>query len=351
MAMQVGMRQWLCAGLAALALALSVPAFAADTSSAQEQAARQQTQPGNNAPVWRDVRGGDNAYQTTQVRGVESAVLVQTEGETWRQVRNGLVTVYGGWLLVVIMAIIGAFYAWKGPIKLHEKPTGRQMLRFNAWDRMVHWGAAISFILLAVTGTIILFGKFILLPVIGYTLFAWLAILAKNVHNFVGPVFAFCVILMFITFVKDNFPKAHDLKWLAKFGGLLTDEHVPSDRFNAGEKVWFWLGVTLLGIVVSITGFILNFPNFEQGRELMQQANVIHAVAAVLFLTMALSHIYLGTVGVEGAYEAMRTGYVDEIWAKEHHEYWYRDAIAENKSGGGAAKPAAASAMKEGWKQ
>jgi formate dehydrogenase subunit gamma len=351
MAMQVGMRQWLCAGLAALALALSVPAFAADTSSAQEQAARQQTQPGNNAPVWRDVRGGDNAYQTTQVRGVESAVLVQTEGETWRQVRNGLVTVYGGWLLVVIMAIIGAFYAWKGPIKLHEKPTGRQMLRFNAWDRMVHWGAAISFILLAVTGTIILFGKFILLPVIGYTLFAWLAILAKNVHNFVGPVFAFCTILMFITFVKDNFPKAHDLKWLAKFGGLLTDEHVPSDRFNAGEKVWFWLGVTLLGIVVSITGFILNFPNFEQGRELMQQANVIHAVAAVLFLTMALSHIYLGTVGVEGAYEAMRTGYVDEIWAKEHHEYWYRDAIAENKSGGGAAKPAAASAMKEGWKQ
>jgi formate dehydrogenase subunit gamma len=351
MAMQLGIRQWLCAGLAALALVLSAPSFAADTGSAQEQAARQQSQPGNNAPVWRDVRGGDNAYQTTQVRGVESAVLVQTEGETWRQVRNGLVTVYGGWLLVVIMAIIGAFYAWKGPIKLHEKPSGRQLLRFSAWDRMVHWGAAISFILLAVTGTIILFGKFILLPVIGYTLFAWLAILAKNVHNFVGPVFAFCTIMMFITFVKDNFPKAHDLKWLAKFGGLLSDEHVPSDRFNAGEKVWFWLGVTLLGIVVSITGFILNFPNFEQGRELMQQANVIHAVAAVLFLTMALSHIYLGTVGVEGAYEAMRTGYVDEIWAKEHHEYWYRDAIAENKSGGGAASPATASAMKEGWKQ
>lgn len=349
--MHVGIRQWLCAGLAALALALSVPVFAADTGSAQEQAARQQTQPGNNAPVWRDVRGGDNAYQTTQVRGVESAVLVQTEGETWRQVRNGLVTVYGGWLLVVMMAMIGAFYAWKGPIKLHEKPTGRQMLRFNAWDRMVHWGGAISFILLAVTGTIILFGKFILLPVIGYTLFGWLAILAKNVHNFVGPVFAFCTVMMFVTFVKDNFPKGHDLKWLTKFGGLLTDEHVPSDRFNAGEKVWFWLGVTLLGIVVSITGFILNFPNFEQGRELMQQANVIHAVAAVLFLTMALSHIYLGTVGVEGAYEAMRTGYVDEIWAKEHHEYWYREAIAENKSGGGATKPAAASAMKEGWKQ
>jgi formate dehydrogenase subunit gamma len=350
--MQFGIRQWLGAGLLGLLLALGMPAVAADTSSAQEQAARQQVQPGNNAPVWRDVRGGDNPYQTSQVRGVESTVLVQPEGETWRQVRNSLVTVYGGWVLVVIMAIIGGFYAWKGPIKLHEKPTGRQLLRFGAWDRMVHWGVAISFILLAITGTIILFGKYILLPVIGYTLFAWLAILAKNVHNFVGPVFAVCTVLMFVTFVKDNFPKAHDMKWLAKFGGLVSGEHVPSDRFNAGEKIWFWLGVTLMGVVVSVTGFILNFPNFEQGRELMQQANVIHAVAAVLFLTMALSHIYLGTVGVEGAYEAMRTGYVDEIWAKEHHEYWYRDAVAEHdKSGGGATSPVAASAMKEGWKQ
>lgn len=349
--MQSSIRQWLCAGLAALALGLSLPVSAADTSSAQEQAQRQQVQPGNNAPVWRDVRGGDNPYQTTQVRGVETVVLVQPEGETWRQVRNNLVTIYGGWLLVLIMAVIGGFYWWKGPIRLHEKPTGRQMSRFSSWDRMVHWGVAISFVLLAVTGTIILFGKHVLLPVIGYTLFSWLATLSKYIHNFVGPVFAFCTVLMFVTFVKDNFPKGHDIKWLAKFGGLVSGEHVPSDRFNAGEKIWFWLGVTLLGIVVSVTGFILNFPNFEQGRELMQTANVIHAIAAVLFLTMGLSHIYLGTVGVEGAYEAMRTGYVDEIWAKEHHEYWYRDELKRQGSGGGAAKPAAASPMKEGWKQ
>lgn len=347
--MQVRIRQWLWVVLALLCGWLSAPALAADTGSAQEQAARQQTQPGNNAPVWRDVRGGENQYQTTQVRGVESGVLMQTAGETWRQLRNGPITLYGGWLIVLVMAAIGVFYWLKGPIKVREQPTGHRLLRFGAWDRMVHWGAAISFVLLAVTGTTILFGKHIVLPIIGYTLFAWLAILAKNVHNFVGPVFAFCVILMFITFVKDNFPKVHDLQWIAKFGGLISGEHVPSERFNAGEKVWFWLGVTLLGIVISVTGFILNFPNFEQGRALMQQANVIHAIAAVLFLTMALSHIYLGTVGVEGAYEAMRTGYVDETWAREHHELWLQEVTAQNK-GGGAAKPAAASALKEGWK-
>jgi len=347
--MQVRARQWLMVVLASLMCAV-VPAqvMAADTSSAQEQATRQQTQPGNNQPFWSDVRGGDNAYQTTQVRGIESSVLVQSAGETWRQLRNGPITNYGGWLIVGVMILIGAFYAWKGPIKLHEKPTGRRLLRFGSWDRMVHWGAAISFVLLAVTGIIILFGKHILLPIFGYALFSWLAILAKNIHNFVGPVFAFCTILLFVTFVKDNLPKLHDLKWFAKGGGLLTGEHVPSGRFNAGEKAWFWIGVTALGIVVSATGFILNFPNFEQGRELMQQANVIHAIAAVVFMAMSLGHIYIGTLGTEGAYEAMRTGYVDEVWAKEHHEYWYQET-AGNK-GGGAASPAAASALKEGWK-
>ncbi len=347
--MQVRIRQW----LVVLALAcgtIAIPAAAQpEPGSAKEQAAQQQTQPGNNQPFWSDVRGGDNPYQTTQVRGIESSILVQPAGETWRQLRNGPITIYGGWMIVAVMILIGGFYSWRGQIKLHDQPSGRRILRFGAWDRMVHWGAAISFVLLAVTGIIILFGKHILLPIFGYTLFAWLAILAKNIHNFVGPVFAFCTVLMFVTFVKDNLPKAHDVKWLTKAGGLVSGEHVPSGRFNAGEKAWFWIGVTLLGIVVSVTGFILNFPNFEQGRALMQQANVIHAIVAVLFMAMSLGHIYIGTIGTEGAYEAMRTGYVDEVWAREHHELWYRETVANNQ-GGGATNPAAASALKEGWK-
>lgn len=347
--MRLSVTRWFAALLAAWLCLFAGMATAADTSSAQEQAQRQTVQPGNNAPVWRDVRGGDNPYQTTQVRGIESSVLMQTAGETWRQLRNGPITIYGGWLIVLMMAVIGIFYSVKGPIRLHGQPTGRKLLRFGPWDRMVHWGAAISFVLLAVTGIVILFGKHILLPVIGYTLFAWLAVLAKNVHNFVGPVFAFCTILMFVTFVKDNLPKAHDFQWFAKAGGLFSGQHVPSSRFNAGEKSWFWIGVTLLGVVVSVTGFVLNFPNFEQGRELMQQANVIHAIAAVVFMTLSLGHIYMGTLGVEGAYDSMRTGYVDEAWAKEHHELWYQEVAANNKGGGGAARPVTASALKEGW--
>jgi formate dehydrogenase subunit gamma len=168
--------------LAGLVLALSVltvaqPALAADR--VQEQVQRQETQPLNNAPVWRDVRGGDiNQYQTTQVRGVESSVLVQSEGEIWRQVRNGPITVYGGWLLVAVLLLLGAYFAIKGPIRLPEKPSGRLMPRFSPWDRIVHWSTAITFILLSVTGMITLFGKYVLLPVFGYALFSWIASLA-----------------------------------------------------------------------------------------------------------------------------------------------------------------------------
>ena len=326
-------------------------ALAAEEGGAKAQAERQAVQPLNNAPVWRDVRGGDNPYQTTQVRGVETAVLVQTEGEIWRQIRNGPITIYGGWLLVLVVAALAVFYWWKGPLKLREKPTGRLIERFNGWERIVHWSTAITFIILALTGIITLFGKYVLLPIFGPTLFSWVATLGKALHNFVGPLFAVCTVLMFVTWVKDNLPTADDLRWVLKGGGLFTGEHVPSARFNAGQKSWFWLGVTVLGIVASVTGFILNFPNFEQGRLIMQQANVIHSVSAVLFIALSLGHIYVGTIGIEGAYATMRNGQVDEAWAKEHHEYWYNDVMTQkNRGRGSATSPAAAAPMKEGWR-
>ena len=335
---------------------LLAPQFAAGADTpAKEQAERQLTQPLNNAPVWRDVRGGDNPNQTTQVRGVETKVLVQTEGEIWRQVRNGPVTFYGGLLLVVIGAVIGLFHWIRGPIKLHARPAGRRIQRFTDWERLVHWSTAISFVILAVSGVIILFGKYVLLPMFGYSVFSWLAILSKNLHNFVGPLFIFCVVAMFVAYVKDNVWKSYDFKWFKNAGGMLGGEHVPSGKFNAGEKTWFWVGLFLLSIAVGVTGVILDFPNFGQGRGTMQLATVVHAVAAVLYVALSFGHIYMGTVGVEGAYDSMRIrggdGSVDEAWAKEHHEYWYNEALVNRgRAGSGAPSAARASSMKEGWK-
>lgn len=311
-----------------LALLLAPFAHAADAGGAKEQAQRQLTQPGNNAPVWRDVRKGENAYQTTQVRGVETNILVQTAGETWRQIHSGPLPLYGGLLLIAMLLLISGYYRWKGPLRLREKPTGRLIERFSDWERLVHWSAAISFVILAVSGLILTFGKYVLLPVFGYTLFSWLAIIGKNLHNFIGPLFIFCTLVMFVTYVKDNVWRVADFAWLTKAGGLLSGEHVPSGRFNAGEKIWFWFGVTLLGLVSGVSGLLLNFPNFEQTRFVMQLANVVHAISAMLFIAVALAHIYIGTLGANGAYEAMRTGYVDEMWAKEHHQTWYEEVKA-----------------------
>ena len=352
----------------AFMIALLPQAYAAEQQSNRQQGAAQQpeaakgqpaevqrqvTQPLNNAPYWRDVRGGDkNPYQTTQVRGIETNVLIQTEGELWRRIRNGPITVYGGWLIVLVAIAIGLFYWRKGRIMLHEPKTGRLLVRFSPWERTIHWATAISFVILAVSGIVMLFGRYVVLPLFGYTIFSALAILGKNLHNFVGPLFSLCIVLMIVTYAKDNLPQRGDWLWVRKFGGLLTGEHVPSWRFNAAEKSWFWIGVTLLGLIVSVTGYILDFPNFGQARETMQLTNVIHAVAAVVFIALSFGHIYLGTIGMEGAYDTMRHGVADETWAKEHHEYWYQQQVAKriDTAAGNAAATAPAEAMKEGWK-
>jgi formate dehydrogenase subunit gamma len=306
------------------AVALMLLPFAGTSVAQQEtQQQRAQSQPYNNAPTWRDVRSGKEEY--TSIKGRETGVLVQTYGETWRQLKNGWVTPIVGWAVALVVLVIGAFYRWRGSIKVHGAPTGRLIQRFTPFERYVHWVLAISFSILGITGLIIMLGKYVLLPVIGYTLFGWLTQLSKHLHNFAGPVFVVSLLMFIVMFVKDNLPRFYDIGWLLKAGGMISGEHVPSGKFNAGEKMWFWGGVVVLSLIVSASGLILDFPNFDQVRAVMIQANVVHAVAAGAVMAISLGHIYLGSIGLEGAYDAMRYGYVDEAWAKEHHEYWYND--------------------------
>ncbi len=325
--------------LLALLLGIAAPSFAADMAA--EQAQRQVEQPLNNAPVWHEVRGGQANY--TSDRGVEAGVLIQPGGETWRQLRNGPVARYGGIFLAVVLVLIVLFYKLRGPIALSAPKTGRVIERFNGLERVTHWTLAITFTLLAFTGLLLTFGKHVLLPLFGYSLFAWVAQVSKLIHNIVGPVFIVANFALFALFAKDNLFRAEDGPWLRKNGGMFSGEHVPSFRFNAGEKVWFWLGVFLLGLAVSVSGLILLFPNFEQGRALMQIANIVHLASSLIVIGLACGHTYLGTLGVPGAYEAMRYGTVDETWAKEHHEYWYNDVKHEARApqGDGADSAAA----------
>jgi formate dehydrogenase subunit gamma len=331
--------------LASLALAMAGGAQA-QSDAQQQQQQRRIEQPGNNAPVWREVRKEGQEHYTS-IKGRETGVLVQSAGETWRQIRNGPVTFYGGWLVVIVTLIVAAIYFAMGPVKLHERPTGRKIERFTLAERWAHWVMGISFVVLGITGLIILFGKFVLLPVIGYTLFAWLSALAKNLHNFVAPLFAVSLLIFIVMYIKDNLPKSYDFSWFAKAPGFFAGKHIPSGRFNGGEKVWFWVGVVVLCLALVGSGAVLLFPNFDQVRSTMQQMSVIHMVAALLVIAAAIGHIYMGTIGVEGAYGAMRDGAVDESWAKEHHEYWYNDVKGGAKSAPGGAVPAGAPHMKE----
>lgn len=321
--------RWLAA--ACLTLGLALPVLAADaTPPAQQQAQRQQVQPGNNAPVWREARSGEAFF--TNNPGNEAGVLIQQGGDAWRHLRNGPVTTYGGWLIVLVALAILAFYKIKGPLTLHDPETGKLIQRFPRYERIIHWTTAGTFIILAVTGLGILFGKHVLIPVIGHSAFGYLMVLGKNVHNYLGPLFAVSVIAMIVVWARDNVWQSIDALWISKAGGLITGEHVPSGRFNFGEKTWFWIGVTILGLTVAGTGLVLDFPNFGQTRADMQFYTLVHAIAALVMLALSFGHIYMGTIGAKGAYESMKTGYVDETWAREHHEQWFNDVKA-GKSG------------------
>jgi formate dehydrogenase subunit gamma len=313
------------------------PSATPENSSAAAQAERQAVQPFNNAPVWREVRSA--SPQTTTVVGRETNVLIQSQGQSWRALRNGQISVIGGWALVVVFLVIATFYWVKGTVALHEPPTGRVVERFTPLDRFIHWSTAITFGILAISGLILLFGKSVLLPLMGHTLFSWLAILGKNLHNFTGPLFSVCIALLFFSFVRDNLPRPGDGQWIRSVGGLFSKHEPPSGKFNAGEKIWFWGGVCVLGLVVSLSGFVLDFPNFNQTRQTMQIAHVLHSVGAVLFMMGAMGHTYMGTIGMAGAYDAMKTGYVDEAWAREHHAYWYDDIKSGKQQAGQPDEP------------
>jgi formate dehydrogenase subunit gamma len=319
------------AGFAAVVLAFAGYAAAQPATPQQQDSARQQvqqnvTQPYNNAPVWREVRDGDPGF--TQVgASPDQGVLIQSRGETWRQARVP-VSLIGGLLVALAMVSLGGFYAIRGSIPVGESGSKMMIQRFRPADRYAHWTLAIVWVALAITGLILTFGKVLLLPIIGHTLYSWLAVAAKNVHNFVGPILIVGVVWTFIRYLPYNWLNKQDFVWLTKIVGNLTGHEYPSGKFNGGEKMVFWFLLVLLTPLLIVSGLVLNFPNFGQTRATMQTFSVIHMVLAYVAIAMACVHIYLGTIGMKGAYRAMRNGYVTAEWAKHHHELWYNDVKA-----------------------
>ena len=273
--------------------------------------------------LWQQIQGGESDITgRTQSQGVDAGVLINTRGEQWRNFRMRTLVPYTGYLLGGVLVIIVLFYVLRGRIVISGGRSGIKVPRFNVSQRTVHWVVATTFVLLAVTGIILLLGRLTLKPFLGGETFSSVAIATKTIHDFVGPVFGVALVAQFFLFVRGNLPSFKvDLAWLLKGGGMFGG-HASSYCYNAGEKMWFWLAM-LGGLLVVVTGLVLDFPIFGQDRGMMAFSHVVHTISAVIILAVALGHIYMGTIAVEGAFEGMATGYCDANWAKEHHDLWY----------------------------
>jgi formate dehydrogenase subunit gamma len=270
----------------------------------------------------------------------KAAVLIQPAGRTWDYFHEVLLHWGGAIVILGMIVVLGAAYLIMGRLRITAGRSGQKIVRFKALERFAHWLTAVSFVILGLTGLNITFGKILLLPIVGPDMFSDISQAAKYVHNFTSFSFMAGLFLVIVIFFRDNLFERVDLDWIRQGGGFIKDKHAPAGRFNPGEKLVYWLSLAA-GVTVSVSGLLLLFPFFETNIADMQLTQVVHAVVAVLFIALILGHIYIGTLGIEGAFEAMGTGEVDLNWAKEHHDLWLaREFASEGRQGRPSATPA-----------
>jgi len=316
--------------------------------------------------LWRALRYG-SADITASNNGPAATVLVQDGGMRWLQFRQGPLITYGGYLMIGTLVALALFYLLRGKIRIDGTKTGRRVTRFKAVERFGHWLLAGSFLVLGLTGLISLFGRKFLIPTFGHEAFSVLAMGSKWVHNNVSWAFMLGLIMIFVMWVMHNMPSRTDIGWILKGGGIFTKSHPPAKKFNAGQKLIFW-SVILLGGSISASGLALLFP-FEiemfaatfyklnawgvpqalgygalpevlAPHEEMQYAQLWHSIVSLVLIAIIFAHIYIGSVGMEGAADAMTTGEVEEQWAREHHSIWAEEELSKDREPARGATPA-----------
>lgn len=324
---------------ALLALAMSVAG--ALTASAQEVGVNPTANAVSEEALFQEL---DRVTGRVSIPNATAGTLEQPQGREWREVHEQTIPTYGAYIILGMLAVLVLFYLLRGRIRLQSGWSGIRVLRFNSFERFVHWFTAVCFVILGLTGLNIVFGKELLMPLIGAEAFATLTQWGKYAHNYLGIPFAIGILLMLLLWVWDNFPSRTDLAWLASGGGFFGGSgHAPAKRFNFGQKLIFW-SVILIGGAISISGFILLFP--FQGTTIadMQLAQLVHSLGGIVLIAIILAHIYVGTIGMEGAFEAMGSGTVDRNWAREHHSLWADKApvVEEQTQGSPGGMPAPA---------
>jgi len=299
------------------------------------------------AELWSKVR--QSAQGTVSIPDTKAGYLIDASGDVWKATRNSEYTLYGAYAFAAVFAVLLVFYLIRGPIKIDSGLSGSRIVRFNDIERAGHWLLAVSFIILAITGLNLIYGRDVLMPIMGKDAFATMSQVFKYLHNYVGFAFMLGLVLTFVLWVRHNFPNRHDVVWLAQGGGLLTHAHPPAKKFNAGQKILFWL-VILSGVSLSLSGLALLFPyqlplfdktftfinalglglDLPTGltpNEEQQYATLWHGMLAIGMSLVVIAHIYIGSIGMQGAFDAMGSGEVDLNWAKEHHGLWADEVL------------------------
>ncbi|MGF1694212.1 formate dehydrogenase subunit gamma [Vibrio lamellibrachiae] len=319
--------------MTALLLSLSSSVHAEETSNSNNArpsvSEREITQLAG-ADFWRQVRQGEEGYTTSQ--SPEHGVLISTPGQTWYILKEkwmspaGAIAIFGS-ISVVILA-----YLVVGPVMLSKPRTGRKIKRWSRLDRALHWSMAFTFLTLAFSGLMLVYGKHFLKPYVPTELWGFVIMLAKQYHNYLGPLFGVLLILILFKWWRKSIFSRVDITWFMKLGGMVgkhKGSHPSAEFSNAGEKALFWL-LIVAGSIAAFSGLVLDFPIFGQTRRDMELSNLVHMLSALILICGFVFHIYIGLFGMEGALEAMVTGEVDETWAKEHHDIWYEEVMSEN---------------------
>jgi formate dehydrogenase subunit gamma len=289
------------------------------------------------------LKEGDKITGRISIPDVMASSLIQPAGRDWRDFHRSKLPIIGGIAILGMLALLVIFLMVRGRIRLDHGFSGTRILRFASFERFTHWLTASCFIVLALSGLNISFGRTLILPLFGADAFATMSGYAKIAHDYLAFPFMLGLAIMFLIWIKDNIPGSIDLQWIKQGGGIVSKgQHPPAKRFNAGQKGIFWI-VIIGGALMSVSGWFLLFPYLPANVTALQFWTVIHAVIAMLFIAAMLAHIYIGTVGMEGAFDAMGTGEVDLNWAREHHSLWVEEEQAKGRSpSGGAARPVAA---------
>ena len=298
--------------------------------------------------MWTQIRR--SAQGKVSIPDGKAGLLIQSDGWVWEKWRNGPMPVYAGYAMLAVVGLLVLFFLIRGRIRVDSGLSGKTIVRFDTMERAGHWLLAVSFIILGLSGLNMVYGKDLLMPLIGKSMFAELTYWGKWLHNYVAFAFMAGLVMTFLMWIAHNFPNRHDVIWLLKGGGMFTrNTHPPAKKFNAGQKILFWL-VMLGGASISLSGIALMFPfqmnlfaetfailngvgaNLPTTLTPIQEAQYAvqwHGIVAVFLVCVILGHIYIGTIGMEGAFDAMGSGEVDVNWAKEHHSIWAEEALRE----------------------